>query len=146
MKLKNEYLSDKELEQLILDVEQHELVAAPPEILERVLDNIETIQGNSNHNLGQNKPSDNKVREFRSYCFRVLTSVAAAIMIVFLLPELLDTQLADVSTRQDIVAPRKYATKEEALNDKGILMRTLGGVTIFDNDNKLNIFSERDGG
>ena len=146
MKLKNEYLSDEELEQLILDVEQHELVAAPPEILERVLDNIGTIQGNSNHNLGQNKPSDNKVREFRSYCFRVLTSVAAAIMIVFLLPELLDTQLADVSTRQDIVAPRKYATKEEALNDKGILMRTLGGVTIFDNDNKLNIFSERDGG
>lgn len=141
MKLENEYLSDEELEQLILDVEQYELVAAPPEILERVLDSIEAVQENSNHKVEQNRTSDNKVREFRRYCFRVLTSVAAAITIVFLLPELLNTQLPDVTTRQEMVAPGKYMTKEEALNDTGILTRTLGGVNIFDNDNELNIFN-----
>lgn len=141
MKLENEYLSDEELEQLILDVEQHELVAAPPEILGRVLDNIEAAQKKSNHKEEQNRISSSKVREFRSYCFRVMTSVAAAIVIIFLLPELLNTQLPDVLPRQDIVAQGKYATKEDAMNDTGILMRTLGGVNIFDNDNELNIFN-----
>lgn len=128
MKTEITYLSDEELEQLIFTVEQQELVVAPPELRDRILERVE--------------PPNNKIKEFRSYCFRVLTSVAAAIVIVFLIPGLQSIQLPDVSERQTIVASNKYATKEEALNDVGILTRTLGGVNIFDNNNRFKIFSE----
>jgi len=129
------YLSDEELEQLIFTVEQQELVAAPPELLDRILKGVEESQESD-------RSPNNKVREFRSYCFRVLTSVAAAIVIVFLLPELQNIQFPEVSTRQNIVVSGKYATKEEALMDKGILAQAFSGVNIFDNNNRFKIFSE----
>ena len=43
MKLENNYLSDKKLEQLILEIEQNELVQAPPNLLEEVICQIEMI-------------------------------------------------------------------------------------------------------
>lgn len=66
------YLSDEELERLMNQVEQEELVAAPPDLMERI--------------LGAEQAAQKK--EFYAYCFRVITSMAAAIALVFLLPEL----------------------------------------------------------
>jgi len=129
------YLSDEELEQLIFTVEQQELVTAPPELLDKILKGVEESRESD-------RTPDNKVREFRSDCFRVLTSVAAAIVIVFLLPKLQNIQLPEVSVRQDMVVSGKYATKEEALMDKGILTEAFSGVNIFDNNNRFKIFSE----
>lgn len=135
MKTEITYLSDEELEQLISTVEQQELVAAPPELMDRILESVEKSQeGNQSQN--------NKVKEFRSYCFRVLTSVAAAIAIVFLIPGLQSIQLPKIPEKQTTVVLDKYATKEEASSDDRILTRTLGGVNIFDNNNRFKIFSE----
>lgn len=135
MKTEITYLSDEELEQLISTVEQQELVAAPPELMDRILESVEKSQeGNQSQN--------NNVKEFRSYCFRVLTSVAAAIAIVFLIPGLQSIQLPEIPEKQTTVVSDKYATKEEASSDDRILTRTLGGVNIFDNNNRFKIFSE----
>ena len=142
MRLENGYLSDEELEQLILDVEQYELVVAPPEIAERVLDSIDVVERNSNHEPKANRPSENKVREFRSYCFRVLTSVAAAVAIVFLIPGLQSIQLPEMFEKQTRIVSDKYTTEKDALSDAGMLTRTLGGVRIFDNNNRFKIFSK----
>ena len=66
------YISDDELERLINQVEQEELVAAPPDLMESILE----------------AAGKTKKKEFTVYCFRVITSVAAAVVLVFLLPEL----------------------------------------------------------
>jgi len=139
MRFDDGYLSDEELEQLILHVEQQEMVAAPPGLLDNILEGMEKSQQSK-------RSSGNKIKEFRGYCFRVMTSVAAAVAIVFLIPELMNTQVSEVPLKQSAIMTAKYATKEEALNDKGLFAQTFGGVNIFDNEKQLNIFSERDGG
>ncbi len=139
------YLSDEELKQLILDVEQNELVAAPPDLQDKIMSEVEFIQKSSNEEVKKNIVSESKVKEFRAYCFRVLTSAAAAIVIVFMLPELLNTQYSERFIRQETVS-KPYKTKEELLNDTSILMQILGDTNIFDNDNKLNIFNGKNGG
>ncbi len=155
MKLGKEYLTDEELEQLILDVEQKDLVAAPPDLVDDIMAGIDAASGmHSGNGEGaeygrrpeQRGGSEHKVKEFRDYCFRVLTSVAAAVAIVFLLPGLADSRHQDVPARQEMVTPGKYATKEEAMNDVGILSQTLGNVTIFDDNDILKFFRERNGG
>lgn len=139
MRFDNGYLSDEELEQLILQVEQQELVAAPPGLMDNILEELEKSQQSE-------WSSGNKIKEFRGYCFRVMTSVAAAVAIVFLIPELMNTGVSEIPLKQSAIMTAKYTTKEEALNDKGLLVQTFGGVNIFDNDKQLNIFDERDGG
>lgn len=146
MKLENEYLSDEELEQLIGEVEQNELVTAPPELLGRIMAELETVQAKDCEDKQQSNASGNRIKEFRGYCFRVLTSVAAAIAMVFLLPELWKTQLPEVPVRKDTVEAGKYATKEEALADTGFLAQILGGTNIFDSDNEFHIFNGKNGG
>lgn len=161
MNLEKEYLTDEELERLILDVEQNELVAAPPDLAADIMAGISRALGTGaahesglEHENGAENESgaaygrdtEHKVKEFRNYCFRVLTSVAAAVVIVFLLPGLLNLQRSDVPTRQEMVTPGKYATKEEAMNDEGILSETLGNITVFDDINIFKRFRERNGG
>lgn len=146
MKLENEYLSDEELEQLIGEVEQNELVTAPPELLDRIMAELETVQESYYQEKQQSTASKNRIKEFRGYCFRVLTSVAAAIVMVFLLPELSKTQLPEMPIRKDMVESGKYATKEEALADTGFLTQMLGGTNIFDSDNEFHIFNGKNGG
>ena len=150
------YISDEELERLINQVEQEELVAAPPDLLERILEaeqeifpricgeaasgseeatkqipNIcfsievtgelevssaassvvadrEIAEGTEVSSVARITEADKvaagasaaatkvttvsmavaRKKEFYAYCFRVITSVAAAVALVFLLPEL----------------------------------------------------------
>ncbi len=131
MKLVDTYLTDEELEQLILEVEENELVAAPPDLFERIMEGLE---------VSKDKASKDKVKEFRTYCFRVLTSVAAAILIIFALPSLMDAQISDVPPRQNIIVRKEYPTKEEVLHEDSILQKAFGGNHIFNNDSELNIF------
>lgn len=131
MKLVDTYLTDEELEQLILEVEENELVVAPPDLFESIVEGLE---------VSVDKASKDKVKEFRTYCFRVLTSVAAAILIIFALPSLMDAQLSDVPARQDVIVPKEYPTKEEVLREDSILQKAFGGNHIFNNDSELNIF------
>lgn len=129
----NAYLTDEELKQLISEAEA-DMVLAPPELANVI------------------KPK-NKNWEFVAYCFRVGMSVAAAVVLIFIMPYIpgfdsdnslegeklfdLDTEeLFDISPGEDILAETEYPTgealrdypsKEEVLNDENPLWR------VFDN-------------
>ncbi len=151
------YISDKELEQLILQVEQEELVAAPPDMVENILARLEaevtpkikelpgqTLQVQTVSSL---RNRANRQKDFYAYCFRVITSVAAAIALVFLLPELsarisqtVPSQTPEyirqevpkqqeivgtVPSREEIVTANQAPSKEEVLNDTGLVEQIL---------------------
>ena len=62
----NEYLTDEELLKLISDVEENDLVEAPPEIVEKVLEKIDKKK---------------QIIEYKRFRNRVITSVAAIIIL-----------------------------------------------------------------
>ncbi len=160
------YISDKELEQLILQVEQEELVAAPPDMMENILAKLEeSVMPETKELSGQNvqvqtvsslQNHANRQKEFTAYCFRVITSVAAAIALVFLLPELSarisqtvpsqTTQTPEfirqevpqqqevvdaVPSREEVVAVKQTPSKEEVLNDTGLVEQILNYTEQF---------------
>ncbi len=123
MKKEVEYLTDTELEDLIRMVEQKELLTAPPDLKEQILGTL----------------GEENIIAFKRYRFRVLTTVAAAVLVIFLLPGLESSQQ---HRPYEEVRQSRYATKEEALNDNGILNTLLGEVNIFADNNKFNLFRE----
>ena len=123
MKKDVEYLTDTELEDLIRMMEQKELLPAPPDLKEQILGTL----------------GEENIIAFKRYRFRVLTTVAAAVLVIFLLPKFESLQQ---HRPQEEVRQSRYATKEEALNDKGILNTLLGGVNIFADNSKFNLFRE----
>lgn len=126
------YISDEELEQLIYQVEQDELVTAPPDLAKSIV-------------------AAACKKEFYAYCFRVVTSVAAAVALVFLLPEMTDwmgrqgsgtqirydkqTVVGTIPSQKDVVkqvpekkvvvADKVTPTKEEVLDDTGVVERII---------------------
>ena len=151
------YISDEELEQLILQVEQEELVPAPPDLMENILETAGVTT-----KIIEVKPKTSKKKEFYAYCFRVITSVAAAVALVFLLPEMTDWMGQKVSSqqgyyekytvvgtipehtevvrkvpdRETIVATEVTPTKEEVLNSTGLVERFIQNTNWFSKDNK----------
>lgn len=148
------YISDEELEKLICQVEQDDLVAAPPDLSERIFEAAglrpKTVEG---------KPKVAKKKEFYSYCFRVITSVAAAVALVFLLPELsgwmeqnvspdfvqtvyrqvipsYEEVVAPVPSKAEVVAAKATPSKEEVLNDTGFIERVINSTGWFDKESK----------
>lgn len=90
-----EYLSDADLETLIMQIEQQELVMAPPDLKDRILGKVqkeaksqETAKAHTEMGtqVRYSQKGVSKKAEFRRYCFRVWTSVAAAILLIFMLP------------------------------------------------------------
>lgn len=124
------YMSDEELELLIADVEQNELVAAPPDMLEGILECVR-----------ESEKSVTNIREFRRYCFKVCASVAAAVVLVFVLPFMSENSMGNTSSQERFVKESRYATKEEALNDQSYLMEKLGGTNIFSKEREIGIFN-----
>lgn len=123
MKKDVEYLTDTELENLIQMVEQKELLPAPPDLKEQILGTL----------------GEENIIAFKRYRFRVLTAVAAAVLVIFLLPGYESSQQ---HRPREEVRQSRYATKEEALSDSSILNTLLGGVNIFADNNKFNLFRE----
>lgn len=148
----SDYMSDEELELLITDVEQNELVAAPPDMLEKILDRIregeedaEMVSNVKNISSKQNtkqviRPVTN-IREFRRYCFKVCASVAAAIVLVFALPVISENSLTNTTRQEPFIKESRYATKEEALNDQSYLVDKLGNTNIFSKEHEIGIFN-----
>ena len=104
MMLHNEYLTEEELEALILEVEADEIVPAPPEMEEKICRAIfgddcendtkvktEVAEGNI---VIDNPPPEcadkkhNRQKDFVGYCIRVVMSVAAAIAFIVIMPYL----------------------------------------------------------
>lgn len=116
MKLEENYLTDEQLMQLIQDVEENELVSAPPGLLDTILQEVEKAE------KAQIKPitsRENRVKEFRRYCIRVITSVAAAVSIIFFTPNLESLEKVDVPSRQELVG--ENISREEALKETGVI-------------------------
>lgn len=129
------YISDEELERLINQVEQEELVAAPPDLMESILE----------------AAGKTKKKEFTAYCFRVITSVAAAVALVFLLPELTkgmnlngaasqkhpaksevvqtvpsyEEVTVPVPSKSEVLTVKVVPSKEEVLDDTGLLEKVI---------------------
>ena len=142
MKEELNYISDEELEQLILDVEQNELVTAPPDLMDAVLAKLEEPK------IRTVKTVAAKKKEFYAYCIRVITSVAAAVALVFLLPEVSGTVLKQTSltevnrqeipsreevsntvpAKEEVLATGKVPTKEEVLDDTGLFEKVFSNV------------------
>ena len=142
MKIHMEYLTDSELDSLIQDIEQSELVSTPPDLQDQIME----VLNQEMHALEERKARE-KVIEYKRYRFRVMTTVAAAVLIVFLLPRLeslqqQETESARPLTKHEIVMKSRYETKEDALSDSGVLETVLGGVNIFADNSRWNLFRE----
>ena len=118
------YLSDEELNAMICEIESGDLVMAPPGIKENVLRKVA-----------------NKKKEFVTYCFRVVLSAAAAIVLMFLLPTNIDITVHDekIPTKQEVL-------EKEALNSRGLLEKILDNVEALKNNNLSAVIMMENGG
>ena len=137
-----EYLTDTELESLIQEIEKSELVSTPPDLQNQIME----AWNQEMHALEERKARE-KVIEYKRYRFRVMTTVAAAVLVVFLLPRLESLQQQEIESAQplmkhEVVMKSRYETKEDALNDSGVLETMLGGVNIFADNSRWNLFRE----
>lgn len=110
--MSHEYLSDEELQKLISDVELNDMVEAPADLQEKVLDEISALSKSGN--IAKTKKQ--KIIEYRLYSLKVALAVAAAIAVMFIVP-------------QRPVLDRNIPTKEEYLAEMDILTRQ----GLFDN-------------
>lgn len=170
MMLHNAYLSDEELEQLISETEA-DLVPAPPELETCAWELIQKEFDCGELYINQRKETSctgykekqlitdpkiikNKNREFAAYCFRVGIAAAAAVAFVFILPYLPESQISLESEREEIFAEQKdwedarnqdYPTKEEVLDDSGLLQKVFGVKDIFTKMQETDYLRENGG-
>ena len=116
MKIEDRYLSDEELDALIFQIEQNEMVSAPSGFMDEVLEKIGEAKEEKIIPISSVR---NKKLEFQRYCIRVITSVAAAIALVFFVPEVEPVSVIDVPTKQEVIG--ESFTREEALDNTGHL-------------------------
>lgn len=114
MNIENKYLSDAELDLLILEVEENELITAPPEFAVDVMTKIIVLE------------EKKKNIEFQRYCIRVLSSVAAAIALVFFMPNIEPEGGAELPTRQELIG--ETISREEALDDRKFLTKLMSSL------------------
>lgn len=116
MRIEEEYLTDEELDALILSVEAEGLVQAPAGVMEQVME--ELLPGET---LGAEPVlQKDKVVEFRRYCLRVITSVAAAVILMFALPGTIKMQENGIPTRESVLGQRETKTREQVLGEKSL--------------------------
>lgn len=137
-----EYLTDEELESLIQEIEQNEIVSPPPDLQDQILE----VLAQEVEALDERNARD-KIIEYKRFRFRVMTTVAAAVLAVFLLPRLESLQQQEIEVvkpiaKYEFAMENRYKTKEEALNDSGMLENMLGGVNIFADNSRWNLFKE----
>lgn len=145
MKLEKDYLSEEELEALIADIEENDLVLAPKDLLTNILRTIDEEAQNMDLERCAEKENDpasvsfkvqnNRVIEFRKYCIQVITSVAATIALVFLLPTSMQVQKAEIPSKDMIIAEQTVKTKADVLEHK-----KLAKLEDFLNDIRVHIF------
>lgn len=122
MKKYTEYLTDEELQLLIGGIEEQpetELVTASPFIQERVLERLQPAKQRTG------------AAEFRLYCFRVVTSAAAAIFLIFLLPLLQQRGILPDGFREgnrDSQRARMIWQSEEPVREPEFVRNLLGDL------------------
>ena len=132
-----EYLSEVELEALISEVEENDMVMAPPQLLDELLVRLEAAEKEENSKAKSGEKKNASKKEFTRYCFRVITSAAAAIVLLFFLPKVTNAlpetvylPKDEIPTKQEVLATKTYATREEVLDDTSFLEKLLGNIKI----------------
>lgn len=80
--MSHEYLSDEELQKLIMDVELNDMTKAPANLKKKVLDAVDAADKAGN--IAKTKKQ--KIIEYRLYSLKVALAVAAAIVVMFIVP------------------------------------------------------------
>lgn len=128
------YLTDEELMNLIDSVKDDEIIQAPPEIMDKVIEGLDSnekiIDIHHNHDIQMQeinsgnfiKSYDDKVREFRGYKMRVFLAMAASIILCLL--SQIGNFNANISEDYSILAVRnsrekitEYRTKQEVIEE-----------------------------
>lgn len=128
-----EYLTDEELEKLISDVETEGLMMAPPSLIDDVMEQIEHVEDVTKESQSDDsylEPTKREVdkppkvidfeqrrREYRRYCIRVISSVAAAVAFVLLYSGGMDAQAEFIPSKESVVM-QEVQTREEALQQE----------------------------
>lgn len=80
--MSHEYLSDEELQKLIMNVELNDMTKAPANLQKKVLDAVDAADKAGN--IAKTKKQ--KIIEYRLYSLKVALAVAAAIVVMFIVP------------------------------------------------------------
>ena len=80
--MSHEYLSDEELQKIIMDVELNDMTKAPANLQKKVLDVVDAADKAGN--IAKTKKQ--KIIEYRLYSLKVALAVAAAIVVMFIVP------------------------------------------------------------
>ena len=108
----NEYLSDEDLNKLINEIETEGETVAPYSIDEAVLSYVDKRC---------DKKKSKKI-SYYAYCMKVSVSIAAAIILMILLPYFKDTG-AGVPTKKEVIAQEASISKEELFSGEVISSR-----------------------
>lgn len=122
----NDYFSEEELEKLIMDVEEETLINAPPDFLGNILTSIDG--------------TEKKKTEFRKYCFKVISSMAAAIAFLILIPGISGIKESEIPSKESIIS-ESIQTREEVTGNSG--KRIIGAMNeshVFGDMWKFNFF------
>lgn len=140
-----DYLSEEELLKLISDIENEDIVKAPPDILENILSQVQA-EGTDKPPASEQKEISliERRRYFIKYCLSTALSAAAAIALTFSLPYLKGTdglfRFSFISvtedpgsmSRDEITAGMNVPDKSEVLSDRPGRNSLLGLVRSID--------------
>ena len=140
-----DYLSEEELLKLISDIENEDIVKAPPDIMENILSTVQE-EGTDRPPASEQKEISliERRRYFIKYCLRTALSAAAAIALTFSLPYLKGTdglfrfsfisvtEDPDSMSRDEITAGMNVPDKSEVLSDRPGRNSLLGLVRSID--------------
>lgn len=144
--MEQEYLTDEELNALIREVETSEMTMAPPDLLDDILQKIDLAELAKPPKILRIEKRRN---EFRRYCLQVASGVAAAVVLLFLLPAFSGGKEMTVPAKEQILAASDVKSKEEVLErSDNKLMSKLGNSRYLDSlssDGSINDISSEDG-
>ncbi len=144
MKNHMEYFSDTELERLIREIEEQDLIPAPPDLRETILEAWEEENTALEEQKAGNKRK--KIAEYKRFRTQVFATVAAAVLAVFLLPGFEDLQrqknhwAKPVINQNDEKGHWWIPEEKERESESRMFEGLLGGVNIFADNNRWNLF------
>ncbi|WP_029233217.1 hypothetical protein [Butyrivibrio sp. VCB2006] len=117
-----EYLSDKELESLIASVEAEGPIKAPEDFEDTVMSNIVDIEKlRKLKAVKGSRPDNRNVLDYSIYCLKVFGSIAAAILIMVMVPFVKDGE--NPPNREEVLAETYVAPREEVISSGNVKSR-----------------------
>lgn len=151
----NRYLSEEELEKLISDVEEEKLMSAPPEMLENILSSIDDFEKKNSSEPSQTETKDiiteikrppemielsKKKSEFRRYCFRVVSSMAATIALLIFMPGISGIPKSEIPSKASVISERVKPREEVIGKSEKSILKTINESQVLSDIWKFDIF------